>query len=32
MLNRPLPELIRDIMVAMAPGASHLVLAWLILG
>lgn len=31
MLNRPLPELIRDILVAIAPGASHLALAWLIL-
>jgi hypothetical protein len=32
MLTRPLPDLVRDILVAMAPGASHLVLAWLILG
>lgn len=32
MLNGPVLALIRDLLVAMAPGASNLVLAWLILG
>lgn len=32
MLNLVFPDILRDILVAVAPGLSHLVLAWLVLG
>lgn len=32
MLNMVFPDILRDILVAVAPGLSHLVLAWLVLG
>lgn len=32
MLTRAVPDIIRDVLVAMAPGLSHLVVGWLFLG
>lgn len=31
MLNRALPDLLRDALVAIAPGLSHLLVGWLVL-
>jgi hypothetical protein len=32
MVNQPIPDLVRDTMVALAPGLSHLVIGWALLG
>lgn len=32
MLNALLPDMLRDVLVALAPGATHLIIGWLLLG
>lgn len=30
--NRPVPDMLRDVLVALAPGLCHLLAGWVILG